>query len=73
MRQVLNKYKLFLWTIKIPILLYAYPYNVKYILKMQNILDIILFEAYAEIRRRGKPHHHLTLFYHSYQKRGGYL
>ena len=55
MRQVLNKYKLFLWTIKIPILLYAYPYNVKYILKMQNILDIILFEAYAEIRRRGKP------------------
>lgn len=34
MREVLNKYKLFLWKIKIPILLYEYPYNVKYILKM---------------------------------------
>ena len=73
MRQVLNKYKLFLWTIKIPILLYAYPYNVKYILKMQNILDIILLRRMLKSEEEGNLHHHLTLFYHSYQKRGGYL
>lgn len=58
MRQVLNKYKLFLWTIKIPILLYEYPYNVRRMLKSEE---------------EGNLHHHLTLFYHSYQKRGGYL